>query len=240
MLLHSDPRPDDGDQGNQDAHRQATPAPRRAECRSARKAPDRDQLFGLLVWSQSIGESSIARRKSPSGPVSIRSAPAWPWYPITAMTVLVTTAFYLWVRAGRNGRPISVQLGITTSLVLLFAAPLVTIIATENLICTDTGYSARPLPNMGVVGLMVLAVLAAVSGLSLVAGEPAGKAWRLPVVLAAALVPAFVLEGLFSFYGLDTYCDGSKSALYTQAGAAIVVPILVAVGLALRLRAKPS
>jgi hypothetical protein len=164
--------------------------------------------------------------------VRVIEPPPWPWWPITFTTVCVVATLFLYTRARRNGRPFGVQSGIVGATVALFAIPVLTVIGTQDMRCGEDGVVSRSDLNLAVISLTMGVVLVALWGLALAAGEPPRRAWRLPAVLLAALVPAGILEALISIVALDSYCDAGDGLLQAQLGAAVVLPVVVGLALA--------
>jgi hypothetical protein len=157
--------------------------------------------------------------------------PPWPFWPITITTAAMATAVYLHRRAVANRRSGAVRVAIVAGVVLLFAAPTGAILLGQESGCSDTGYGATSETNWVALGAMLLVLVGAMWPLGVAAGQPLDRAWRLPAVVAGALVGGYVLEGIMSLMALGQYCESSPGLLYLHATLAVVLP-LVGLGIA--------
>lgn len=164
--------------------------------------------------------------------------PPWPWWPITTTTLLVAVAIYLYHRAARNSRSVAVRSGIVAALIVLFPLPALYVMVAHATSCNDNGYTTGggSESSGGMLLLLGGTLVGAVWLLTLAAGEPPGRSWRLPAMLIGGIAVGLLVEGMISFGGLSSYCDGSASVLQQQVGAAIIVPLVVGLGLAWRVR----
>lgn len=166
-------------------------------------------------------------------------AVTWFYWPITFAVAATIAAFLLYRTARYYGKTHRKGLVLGLCGALAASAPVVTIGLGLYARCADNGHLSRVRPAVLILALIILlGWLAALWLLFWAAGMAPVESQRPPTRIFLFMVPAMIIEFGISTISLEEYCFGDPSWMNRQLLAAVVLPVVGVLFLAMIGREK--